>query len=102
AELGNAFDLVRPQLGGSFVTITSARGMLDSGDLHAVSAPIDSTVSRVVFSVYVDNVRSIDLRRPSGLLVAAGDPGVKITDLSTGRIFTLETPEAGAWKLEIS
>jgi hypothetical protein len=102
SEVGLAFDLVRPQLSGDFATLVLVRDTLPAGGSRDVAVPVDSTVSRVVFSVSIDVKGSIFLVRPSGAPVVAGEPGTRITDLSTGRIFTIENPTPGTWRLGVS
>lgn len=101
SEVNRTFDLVRPQLTGNFVSILSANGTM-GGTTSTFDVPIDSTVRDATFSVSIDTVNTISLLRPSGTVVTASDPGVKMTDLSSGRIITVNTPESGLWKLQVA
>jgi len=98
-ELGKTFDLVRPQLEGDFVTILRSRATLPSTDTRQFTVPVDSTMTRAIFSVSLDAKQTVSVRRPSGAAVVAGETGVTVTELSTGTIVTVDHPEAGAWTL---
>ncbi len=101
-ELGRAFDLVKPQLSGDFVTVFQTRGTLVSSSPRTFAVPVDSTISRVVFSLSVDVKGSTTLVKPSGAPVLPGQPGVTFTELSSGTVITVERPEAGEWRWQIS
>lgn len=97
--------LVIPQVTGDFEPLLLASGVLTSAPSEFTVA-IDSTVSRAVFSASVDALAGATLIRPDGTVVAAGDPGVSNLNLSqfgvpTGRIVTIDSPAAGAWKLRV-
>jgi len=98
-EIDKTFDLIRPQLEGDFVTISRTKGTLPSPDTKELDVPVDSTIRRAVFSAAIDFKQSMEVRRPSGAPVVAGEPGVTITQLSTGTIVTVEHPEVGTWQL---
>jgi hypothetical protein len=100
-ELGRVFDLVRPQLSGDFVTIVRTQGTF-SGIPESVTVPVDSSVTRVVFSVTMDSKGPTVVTAPNGIALVPGQPGVTFTELSAGTLITVETPEPGAWLLSTS
>lgn len=101
SELGRVFDLVEPQLSGDFVTLRRSSGTM-AGPREFV-IPVDSTITRAVFSVAVDVKGSITLFDPDGDPVdPATDPDVTLTSLSTGWIFTVDAPGPGSWKLSFT
>jgi hypothetical protein len=99
SELGRVFDLVRPQLSGDFVTITRRQGTFSAGVTESVSVPVDSSVSRVVFSVTVDGKGPTSVTAPNGIALVPGQPGVTFTDLSAGVLITVDAPQPGQWHL---
>lgn len=101
AEAGLVFNLIKPQLPGNLVPITSARGTL-GGATMTLDVPVDSSVSGLTVSVSIDVKGPISLLRPSGAPVAPGDSGVTITNLSSGRFVTVTAPETGNWRLQFS
>jgi hypothetical protein len=100
-EVGKIFDLVRPQLFEDFVTIRRSRGTLPTLDTRELAAPIDSSVTTAVFSAAIDLKQSVTLRRPSGAPVVPGEPGVTITELTSGAIIAVVNPEPGEWRLAV-
>jgi hypothetical protein len=101
-EIPQLFDLIKPQLSGDLGTILSARGVFAGGASRVFNVPVDSTVRRLVVSVSMDTRTAILLRRPSGVLVNPGDPDAQITDITSGRILTINAPSPGTWQVEIS
>src|SRR5262249_49208423 len=100
-EAGLTFSLIRPQLKGNLVPIMAAGGTM-SGATREVTIPVDSSVGSPTFSVSIDVKGPINLLRPSGVAVAAGDPGVTITEFSSGRVVTVNSPDRGAWRLQVN
>ncbi len=101
SQVAQAFVLVKPQLSGDFVTILLVNGTLPGGP-QEFEVPIDSSITNVVFSVSVDTLTSVSVLRPSGAAVVPGEPGVTITNLSAGRIITVNAPETGKWHIQIA
>lgn len=102
SELSRTFDLVKPFLTGDFAPILMSRGTLAAGASRSFDVPVDSTVSRAVVSLSLDVKGTATLLRPSGAPVASGEPGVIVTQLSRGTIFTVESPEAGRWQIRFT
>jgi hypothetical protein len=91
---------------GQITNLADAVVRADSVDLLSVadsygtadkvySVPVDSTLSRVTFSL--SGSTSLTLTRPDGSVVGAADPGVQHIALSTGSIYTILTPASGDW-----
>lgn len=76
-------------------------GDLDPG-ARTVDVDVDATVERVLFSVSLQCLQAIEIVRPSGAVVAAGDPGVTWTQFQAGRQVGVVTPEAGRWQVRLS
>lgn len=101
SEVGDVFDLVEPQLGGSFVTLLLARDEL-TAELERYSFPVDSTIERLTVSASLSSLDSFRLLRPSGAAVLDGEPGVEISRVGQGRIVSVQTPETGTWSIEVA
>lgn len=101
SEAGLIFNLIRPQLPGNLSPIMSVRGALASGT-QSFDVPIDSTVESATFSVAIDSKGPIALFRPSGAAVVGSDAGVTITELTSGRFVTVNSPETGNWRLQVA
>ncbi len=65
------------------------------GTPKSYSIPVDSTLSRVTFSL--SGATSLTLTRPDGTAVQPTDPGVQVISLSTGIVITILNPAPGAW-----
>jgi hypothetical protein len=71
-----------------------------TGTSKSFSVPIDSTLSRITFSV--SGATDVVITRPGGAPVAPGDPDVTMIPLSTGAIFTIRAPSVGIWSATIN
>jgi hypothetical protein len=100
-EVDKIFNLIEPQLSGNLETILATKGQL-SGGIRAFDVPVDSTIQRLVVTVSTNPANPMGLRRPNGNLVSPSDPDARITDLSSGRLITIEAPAAGVWRVELS
>lgn len=100
-EIPLLFDFLRPRLEGDLTLVSRNRGDLGTGSTAILDVPVDSTLTGLLLSVSVDSKDEIRLRRPSGAVVADGDPGVTLAELSSGCIVTVDDPEPGAWQIEI-
>jgi MYXO-CTERM domain-containing protein len=58
---------------------------------------VDDSFTRI--TVAVSGSADATLHRPNGALVAASDPGVRITQLTKGVIYRIEKPESGMWNM---
>ncbi|MDP3670565.1 MAG: hypothetical protein WA191_02130 [Telluria sp.] len=73
-----------------------------TGGLVTQLAPVDDTVTQVIFSIGMVTKGPITVRRPNGAIVQPADAGVTITDTLGSKTVTVRTPEPGDWKIEIS
>ncbi|HEU4386744.1 MAG TPA: hypothetical protein VFV34_03025, partial [Blastocatellia bacterium] len=81
---------------------SSAVNVLSIGDTLAGSAksydvPVDSSMTRVTFSV--SGSTAVTVKRPDGSTVLGTDPGVTLISLSTARIYSITPPAAGLWNV---
>ncbi len=100
AEAGTIFNLVAPLAKHNVHAIMVVR--TDLAGSVAYDIPVDDTLSQVTFSVAMINKGTITLKRPDGSVVAGGDAGVSFTDLSGGRVYTVQAPAVGNWRLELA
>jgi len=100
-EAGNVFPLVAPQLGAHPFTIALSRGVL-AGTEREFLVPVDSKLAAVIFSVGIDSKTAVNVVRPSGALVLPTDADAQITDLSSGRLLTLNSPQPGTYRVQVS
>ena len=98
SEAGNTFSLIKPQLPGDLTPITMANGIMGATEKR-FDVPIDSSISNATFSVSLGVKGSITLTKPDGTLVTSIDSDVVWTELSTGRVVTVNNPMVGNWRL---
>ena len=68
------------------------------------TVPADSTLKRITVSVSSTDqitIPTVTLTRPNGKVVAAGDTGLSIINLSRGIVISVTNPEVGAWQLKV-
>ncbi len=61
--------------------------------------PVDSTMTRVTFSV--TDATSVVIRRPDGSQAQPFDPSLQFVALTTGRIYSIPDPTPGQWSVTI-
>ena len=101
------------QARGDLTRIISSAGTI--AGVESVTAPVDSTARRLVVVVNTAAVNTVALRRPSGVLVAPGDPDANIATvqdfvqspsgeftLTRGTVVTINAPATGAWRIELT
>lgn len=71
-----------------------------AGAARAYTVPVDSTMTRVTFSV--SGATSVVVTRPGGAAVRPSDPDVSSLSLSGGRIYSIVSPAAGDWGVSVS
>jgi hypothetical protein len=86
--------ITKAQLGFNDQTFLRASGTLGSGFVE-LTAPVDSTVKSLQFTVFAECVKTIEVTSPSGAAVE----GAK---LSSGRIIQLDAPEPGLWRVKLA
>jgi hypothetical protein len=82
-------------------TVFRLAGSITAG-LHEFSVPIDSSIESVLFSVSVQCMQLVEILRPSGAAVSAGDG---VTDYATfrgQRMAIVSRPEPGPWTVRVS
>jgi von Willebrand factor A domain-containing protein 7 len=102
SEATKAFHLVRESTRGNKATVFWATGTLD-GKRQTIKIPVDSVTQRITFTFSVNTKGDqLELTQPSGGAIIEGLPGTEIAELNCGRILTLNSPEAGEWRAEIT
>lgn len=71
-----------------------------SGTAKTYTVPVDSTLTRVTFSV--SGASSVTVKRPGGDTVMPADPGVSFLSLSGGKIYSITTPVTGDWTVTVN
>lgn len=102
SDLDRISDQLSLLISGDFVTIARARGTFTDGSSREFAVPVDSTVTRVNFSVTRDINGSASLLRPSGEPVLPGDAGVTFIEIPSGTFITVDSPQPGTWRLSLS
>jgi len=74
-----------------------------NGGMQKFDIPVDSTTERITFTFSVDTKGSrLVLRGPNGQAVGEGAVRTEDTELNCGRLITVEKPQAGNWRAEVS
>jgi hypothetical protein len=101
SEAGTIFNLIAPLVKHNVHSIMAARSQV-SGTTVGYDIPIDDTLSVVTFSVSMPTKGTMTLKRPDGSVVQSGDVGATLTELTGGRVYTVQSPVAGTWRLELA
>ena len=101
SEVGSIFPLLEPSLAGDLRPMLVVNDQFTGGDRN-FDVPVDSTVTRVTFSAGAEAFASVRLFRPSGSEVLTTDPDVVYTQLPTARIYTVQSPGAGLWRMSLN
>ena len=101
AEAGKIFDLIAPLVKHDVHAIMSVRTQLFAS-ATGYNIPIDDTLSAATFAISMPSKGTIVLKRPDGSIVQSGDAGIKFTDLLGGRVYTVQSPAPGSWRLDIA
>ncbi len=101
SEMAAAGHLLQSSVSSSSDALLYATAHL-GGEKRSYSAPVDTTVKSVTFTLSFDAPGTkITLQRPSGSAVVSGG-GVEISEWTCGRIVTVDSPEKGAWRIELT
>jgi len=101
SEMAVAGHLMRSSVSSSSDALLYATAHL-GGQKRSYSIPIDTSVRSVTFTLSFDAPGTrITLQRPSGSAVVSGG-GVEISEWTCGRIVTVDSPEKGAWRVELT
>jgi hypothetical protein len=71
-----------------------------NGVRRTYTVPVDSTMTRIVFSISGTN--SVVVRRPTGAVVQASDPDVRLLSLSNGKVYSITNPAVGGWNVSVN
>jgi hypothetical protein len=99
-EVTKLTSLFLAQLSGDLTRVASSKGTLAGATSQQF--PIDATARRLVVLANADSLSDFKLRRPSGAVVAAGDPDTQITTILQGRIVIVNAPATGFWTVELA
>lgn len=99
SEAGNITKLADAVVRSNSVDLLSIGDTL-AGAPKSFSLPVDSTLTRITFSV--SGTTDVVITRPGGAPVAATDPDVAKIALSTGALFTITTPAVGNWMATVN
>jgi len=101
SEIAVAGHLMRSTVSSNADALLYATAHL-GGQKRSFSVPIDTTVKSVTFSLSFDAPGTkMTLQRPSGSAVVSGG-GVEISEWTCGRIVTVDSPDKGEWRVELS
>lgn len=94
-------DVVKPFLGGKLQSILLSTGIFEETK-KSFSFPVDQSINQLVVTVFSQDKGSIGLLTPGDETVVQDNQGASITELANGRMFVIDKPEKGSWKLNIS
>jgi hypothetical protein len=100
SAVANSYSLIEPELTGDLEPILIMEETLGDTPIDTLF-PVDSTMTTLVVNVNMDNKGAINLFRPSGPEVQAGDTATTITELPNGRVINISNPETGSWRLSV-
>ncbi len=102
SEISRSVDALAADFRGIDETIFRINGTL-SGSTQDLVVPVDSTVSVLNFSIFVECLDDVAVLRPSGAEVLATDePAVVDQRFRSGRVLTVSSPEVGEWRARFS
>ncbi len=94
--------VVRESTRGNVSMVLWASARLDGG-MQKFDIPVDSVTERITFTFSVDTKSSrLVLVGPNGQAVGDGSVRTEDTELNCGRLITVEKPQAGNWRAEVS
>ena len=101
SEMAAAGHLMRSSVSSSSDALLYATAHL-GGQERSYSVPVDTTVKSGTFTLSFDAPGTkMTLQRPSGSAVVSGG-GVEISEWTCGRIITVDSPDKGAWRVDLS
>ena len=100
-EVSELFALIEPGLSGDLEPLLIVDTQLDD-EQRSWDVPVDSTLDTVTFAASLEVPADVVVRRPSGVPVGLSDADADVTELSTGRIVTIDSPEPGPWTFEVA
>jgi hypothetical protein len=104
-EMAKMQPFMIPQLLGDMATIERRRIDLGREGKSSVDIVVDSTATRLLVSVSktgdcAPTAQKLRLIRPDGLPVLGIGVGVKVAEHAMGKMFLVDEPEPGVWKLQ--
>jgi hypothetical protein len=101
SEIAVAGHLMRASVSSNSDALLYATAHL-GGQKRSYSVPVDTTVQSVTFTLSFDAPGTkMMLQRPSGSAVVSGG-GVEISEWTCGRIITVDSPDKGAWHVDLT
>ncbi len=101
SEMAAAGHLMRSSVSSSSDALLYATAHL-GGQKRSYSIPVDTTVKSVTFTLSFDAPGTkMTLMRPSGSNVVSGGR-VEISEWTCGRIVTVDSPDKGEWRIELT
>ncbi|MGI9430838.1 MAG: hypothetical protein ACR2PQ_01405 [Myxococcota bacterium] len=100
-EVPDLFALIEPGLGGDLEPLLIVDAVLDDEE-RTWDVPLESDLESVTFAMSVEQADMVTVLRPGGVAVLASDPDAEVTELSTGRIVTVASPQAGSWAMRVA
>ncbi|MFT3764806.1 MAG: hypothetical protein QM820_04715 [Minicystis sp.] len=97
-ESGQITKLVEPSTRASRVDVLLVNDTL-SGSPKTYPVPVDSTMRSVTFAG--SGIESMKVTDPNGNKLSATGTGVTAITLSTGQVYSIDTPKAGIWKVTL-
>lgn len=99
AEAGSITKLADFLNRSNAVDVMHVSGTL-SGTAKTFEVPVDSTITRVTFSV--SGTSTVTLTRPNNTVVLPTDPNVTNIPLSSGAVYSLTNMPTGTWRVTIN
>jgi hypothetical protein len=101
-EAGKAMQLMRESTRENVSTLLWASAKLADAT-QKFDIPVDSVTARITFTFSVDTKGSrLVLRDPAGHEIVTGSAKTEDTELNCGRLITVEKPQAGTWRAEVT
>jgi hypothetical protein len=99
SEAGNITRLADAIVRSNAVDLLSIRDTV-SGTARNYTVPIDSTLTKITFSV--SGVTGVTITRPNGAVVNPTDPDVTTISLTSGMVFSVASPAPGNWTVTVT
>jgi von Willebrand factor A domain-containing protein 7 len=100
-EVEKSFHLIRESTRNNVSDVFWATGEIEASK-QTIVIPVDSVTRRLTFTFSVNTQGSqLRLTTPSGRIIAQS-ADAEITELTCGRIVTVNSPEPGTWRADVS
>lgn len=101
SEINKVFDLVEARISTGESVVAMRSGILASTPV-TIDIPVDNTISRLSVNFTFGNFANVTLKDPAGTVIDGTKPNTKLQSLTYARIYTINQPASGVWKLQIS